>query len=112
GDLGEAASDFEQVGTETGVEADHRAIAGIGLDSARWAQRSSSSAPGFWPGSGGTTEVALARAAAKGRARANPPAIDAKSLMKIADAGDRKTLSSRGRRYLIEIYLAAGAPQP
>src|SRR5262249_45526168 len=111
GDFREAARYFEQVRADTGVDADHRAIAGIGLDSARFAQRSSSSAPGFWPGSGGTAEVALARAAAQGRARANPPAIDAKSLKKIADAGDRKTLSPRGRRYLIEIYLAAGAPE-
>src|SRR5262244_4031775 len=40
GDFREAARYFEQVRADTGVDADHRAIAGIGLDSARFAQRS------------------------------------------------------------------------
>ena len=55
----------------------------------------------------GSPEIILARAAAQGRARV----VDAKSLRRLADDSGRAGESSpRARRYLIEIYLAAGAP--
>ncbi|MGH8706569.1 MAG: hypothetical protein ACREVD_00715, partial [Burkholderiales bacterium] len=63
----------------------------------------------LWSGaarSGGASEIALARAAAQGSARV----LDAKSLLRVADdSGRAGELSPRARRYLIEIYLAAGA---
>ena len=101
----DAARHFEQVRADPGIDGDHRALAGIGLGSAVWPGQPDK-AKSLWKAAGGGHEVALARAAAQGRAGAG----DAKSLKKIADASDRKTLSPRGRRYLIEIYLAAGAP--
>ncbi len=91
----------------------YRAIAGIGLGSALWAQHDAERARGLWApdssirGQGGAAEVALARAAAQGRARV----VDVKSLLQVADdTGRARGLSPRARRYLIEIYLAAGAP--
>jgi tetratricopeptide (TPR) repeat protein len=58
-------------------------------------------------GADGAAEITLARAAAQARAAA----VDVKSLRRVADdAGGARELSPRARRYLIEIYLAAGAP--
>lgn len=119
GDARAAARHFEQVRADASVESRHRAIAGIGLGSALWAQRDAERARGLWakaaPDSGaqgqagadGAPEVALARAAAQGRARA----VDAKTLRRVADDAGARELSPRARRYLIEIYLAAGAPE-
>jgi hypothetical protein len=114
-----AGRHFEQVRADAGVDARYRAIAGIGLGSVLWAQRDAERARGLWAGAtpdpgargqadaGAAAEVALARAAAQGRARA----VDAKSLLRAADDNGRaRDLSPRARRYLIEIYLAAGAP--
>jgi len=110
GDARAAARHFEQVRADAGVQGRHRAIADIGLGSALWAQRDAERARGFWAAvadAGHATEIALARAAAQGRARV----VDAKSLLRVADDNGRaRDLSPRARRYLIEIYLAAGSP--
>jgi tetratricopeptide (TPR) repeat protein len=106
GNAREAARNFEQVRTDSGVESHYRAIASIGLGSALWAQRDAERARRLWSGAGGAAEISLARAAAQGRARV----VDAKSLLRVADdTGRARELSPRARRYLIEIYLAAGA---
>ena len=107
GNAREAGRHFEQVRADTGIESRYRAIAGIGLGSALWARRDSERARGLWAGAAGSPEIVLARAAAQGRARV----VDAKSLRRLADDSGRAGESSpRARRYLIEIYLAAGAP--
>jgi len=107
GNAREAGKHFEQVRADTGIESRYRALAGIGLGSALWAQRDSERARGLWAGAAGSPEIVLARAAAQGRARV----VDAKSLRRVADDSGRAGESSpRARRYLIEIYLAAGAP--
>ena len=125
GDAREAGRHFEQVRADSGVESRYRAIAGIGLGSALWAQHDAERARGLWSpdssargqapdssirgqaGAGGAAEITLARAAAQGRARV----VDVKSLLQVADdTGRARELSPRARRYLIEIYLAAGAP--
>jgi len=111
GDARAAARHFEQVRTDAGIEGRYRAIAGIGLGSALWAQRDAERARGLWAkeaGADGAPELALARAAARGHARA----VDAKTLRRVADEAAARELSPRSRRYLIEIYLAAGAPEP
>jgi tetratricopeptide (TPR) repeat protein len=109
GNARDAARLFERVRADSGVESHYRAIAAIGLGSALWAQRDVERARGLWSaavGAGGAAEITLARAAAQGRARA----VDAKTLRRVADeAGRASGLSPRARRYLIEIYLAAGA---
>jgi hypothetical protein len=62
----------------------------------------------LWAGGGDELEVRLARAAAQGRAAV----LDARALREIAErASSAKDLSVRARRYLIEIYLAAEAPE-
>jgi hypothetical protein len=107
GNAREAARHFEQVRADPGIERRYRAIAGIGLGSALWAQHDSDRARGLWAGAAGSPEIVLARAAAQGRARV----VDAKSLRRVADDSGRAGESSpRARRYLIEVYLAAGAP--
>jgi len=107
GDAREAARHFEQVRTDSGVESRYRAIASVGLGSVLWAQRNPERARGLWAGAGGAGEIALARAAAQGRAGV----ADAKSLQRVADDASRvRELPTRSRRYLIEIYLATGAP--
>src|SRR6267378_261437 len=107
GNAREAARHFEQVRADSGVESRYRAIASIGLGSVLWTQRDAARARGLWSGAAGAAEIALARAAAQARARA----VDVKSLRRVADdAGDGRELSPRARRYLIEIYLAVGAP--
>src|SRR5438046_10458732 len=61
----------------------------------------------MWACPGGPTHVALARAAARSGAQL----VDMKSLRRGADdASLAPELSPRTRRYLIEIYTAAGAP--
>jgi hypothetical protein len=108
GNARDAARLFEQVRADAGVESRYRAIAGIGLGSALWAQRDAARARSLWASGGDSAEIALARAAAQGRART----VDAKSLARVADeAGGAGELSPRARRYLIEIYVAAGAPE-
>jgi tetratricopeptide (TPR) repeat protein len=108
GNAREAARHFEQVRADPAIESRYRAIASIGLGSALWAQRDAERARGLWSGAagaGGATEITLARAAAQGRARV----VGVKSLLRVADdTGRARELSSRARRYLIEIYLAAG----
>ncbi len=106
GDASEAGRHFDLVRGDPGLDARQRAIASIGLGSVWWARREPARARGLWAGAGGAVEVALARAAAQGRAGD----ADAKSLRRIADAAAGTTLSSRARRHLIEIYLAAGVP--
>jgi len=107
GNAREARRLFEQARADAGVESRYRAIAAVGLGSALWAQRDTARARALWAAASGTPEVALARAAAEGRARA----ADTKSLARAADdAAGARELSPRARRYLIEIYLSAGAP--
>lgn len=116
GNAAAAGRHFEQVRTDAGVESQYRAIASIGLGSVLWARREAEKARGLWSGAapdssvrgqGGAAEITLARAAAQGRARV----VDVKSLRRVADDASRARESSpRARRYLIEIYLAAGAP--
>jgi hypothetical protein len=92
-----AARHFERVHADSSIDSRHRAIAAIALGLRE---------PGA--GAGDALEVRLARAAAQGRGRV----IDAKSLKRVADAAAaEKNLSPRARRYLIEIYLAAGVPE-
>jgi len=107
GDAQGAARHFEQVHADTSIDGPHRALAGIGLGSALWARGDAPRAHSLWSGAAGSPEVALARAAARGRAKA----ADANSLRRQADDAARGKLSPRARRYLIEIYLAAGSPE-
>jgi tetratricopeptide (TPR) repeat protein len=106
----EAARHFEQVRADPAIETRYRAIASIGLGSVLWTQRDAGRARGLWSGAAGAdgaAEIVLARAAAQAGARA----VDVQSLRRVADgAGNARELSPRARRYLIEIYLAAGAP--
>jgi hypothetical protein len=107
GSAAAAGRHFEQARADSGLESRYRAIAGVGLGSALWEQRDAERARGMWAGAGGAAEIALARAAAQGRAQVG----DAKSLQRVADDASRvRELSPRTRRYLIEIYLATGAP--
>jgi tetratricopeptide (TPR) repeat protein len=107
GNAREAARHFEQVRADPAIESRYQAIASVGLGSVLWAQRDLQRARSVWARAGGVEEIALARAAAQGRAQA----VDVKSLRRVADdAGNARELSPRARRYLIEIYLAAGAP--
>jgi tetratricopeptide (TPR) repeat protein len=109
GNAREAARHFKQVSADPAIESRHRAIADIGLGSALWAQRDAERARSFWSGAaraGGAAEITLARAAAQGGARV----VDGKSLLRVADDNGRTAeLSPRAQRYLIEIYVAAGA---
>jgi tetratricopeptide (TPR) repeat protein len=107
GNAREAARHFERVRADSGVEGRYRAIAGIGLGSALWAQRDAERARKLWSGAHDAVEVRLARAAAQGRARA----VDVNTLKTLGEeARHAGELSPRARRYLIEIFLAAGAP--
>ena len=107
GNAAAAGRHFEQVRADPGIESQYRAIAGVGLGSVLWARREAEKARGLWSSAGGAAEITLARAAAQGRARV----VDVKSLRRVADDASRARESSpRARRYLIEIYLAAGAP--
>jgi hypothetical protein len=88
GDAREAARHFARFRADPGVDSLHRAIAGIGLGAAVKSD---------------ALEVRLASAA---RVR------DVKKLKNVADAAAvEKSLSPRARRYLMEIYLAAGEPE-
>ena len=108
GNAREAAQNFERVRADSGVERNHRAIAAIGLGTALWAQRDFERARKLWSGADDALEVKLARAAAQARTKQ----FDLKKLREVADsAAGEKGLSLRTQRYLIEIYLAAGAPE-
>jgi tetratricopeptide (TPR) repeat protein len=108
GNAREAAQHFERVRADSGVERNHRAIAAIGLGTALWAQRDFEHARKLWSGAAEALEVKLARAAAQARTKQ----FDLKQLREVADsAAGEKGLSLRTQRYLIEIYLAAGAPE-
>src|SRR5207245_5813427 len=107
GNAAEARRHFEQVRADPGIEKRFQTIAGVGLGSVLWAQRDAKGARGVWAATGGAAEIALARAAAQGDAQL----VDVKSLRRVADdASLAPELSPRTRRYLIEIYTAAGAP--
>ena len=107
GNAAEARRHFEQARADPGIEKRYQTIAGVGLGSVLWAQRDAKGARGMWAGTGGAAEIALARAAAQGSAQL----MDTKSLQRVADdASLAPELSPRTRRYLIEIYTAAGAP--
>ena len=107
GNAAEARRHFEQVRADPGIEKRYQAIASVGLGSVLWAQRDAKGARGMWAVTGGAAEIALARAAAQGGAQL----VDMKSLRRVADdASLAPELSPRTRRYLIEIYLATGAP--
>jgi tetratricopeptide (TPR) repeat protein len=108
GNAREAARQFERVRADTAVEGLYRAIAGIGLGAAFWAQGETARARKLWSEARqDAVEVRLARTAAQGRARA----VDINTLKALAEeAKAAGELSPRARRYLIEIYLAAGAP--
>ena len=108
GNAREAARHFERARADSGLESRYRAIAAIGLGSALWTQRSPERASELWAAAGDAAEPRLARAAAQGRAGI----LDEKILLRVADdVRDTKDLSPRARRYVIEIYLAAGAPE-
>src|SRR2546427_11584383 len=107
GNAAEARRHFEQVRADAGIEKRFQAIAGVGLGSVLWAQRDAKGARGVWAATGGAAEIALARAAAPGDAQL----ADVQSLRRVADdASLAPELSPRTRRYLIEIYTAARAP--
>jgi tetratricopeptide (TPR) repeat protein len=108
GNAREAARHFERVRADPGVDGHYRSIAGIGLGAAFWAQGESARARKLWSEPPqDAIEIRLARAAAQGRAGV----LDAKTLQRVADdARGEKYLSPRTRRYLVEIYLAAAAP--
>jgi len=116
GNAAAAGRHFEQVRADPGIESRYQAIASVGLGSVLWAQHDPERARGLWAGAapdssvrgqGGAAEITLARAAAQGRAQL----VDVKSLQRMADDASRaRELSPRTRRYLIEIYLATGAP--
>jgi tetratricopeptide (TPR) repeat protein len=103
----DAGRHFEQVRADAGVDGPHRALAGVGLGSALWARRDISRARALWSAASGSAELALARAAAEGRAGV----ADAKALKRLADDSLRSAASPRARRYLVEVYLAAGTPE-
>ena len=107
GSAAAAGRHFEQARADSMLESRYRAIAGVGLGSALWEQRDAERARNMWAAPGAAAEITLARAAAQGRAQV----VDAKSLQRVADdASHAPELSPRARRYLIEIYTAAGAP--
>ncbi len=88
----EAVQHFERFRADKSIDPGHRAIATIGLGN-------------IVSSKGDATEVRLARAAAQ-------RFVEPKASKEVADAaGATKNLSARARRYLIEIYLAAGAPE-
>jgi len=108
GNAREAARHFDRVRGDAGVDGHYRSIAGIGLGAAFWAQGENARARKLWSEPPqDAIEIRLARAAAQGHAGI----LDPKTLQRVADdARGAKYLSSRARRYLVEIYLAAGAP--
>ena len=108
GNAREAARHFERVRGDVGVDGHYRSIAGIGLGAAFWAQGETARARKLWSEpQQDAIEIRLARAAAQGHAGV----LDPKTLQRVADdARGTKDLSSRARRYLVEIYLAAAAP--
>jgi len=109
GDAREAVRHFERVRADPNVDAHHRSIADIGLGAALSAQGDTARARKLWAGTQqDAIEIRLARAAAQVRARA----VDPKLPRQLADsAAAEKGLSARARRYVIEIYLAAGAAE-
>jgi len=108
GSAADAARHFEKLGVDFRDDAHHQAIADIGFGSALWANKDNERARGLWAAAGSDLETRLARAAAEGRAGV----ADAKSLQEVAhEAARAREISPRARRYLIEIYLAAGAPE-
>ena len=109
GDAREAARHFERVRADPNVDPHYRSIADIGLGAALSAQGDTARARKLWSGTQqDAIEIRLARAAAQGRAGV----LDPKTLQRVADdARGTKDLSSRARRYVIEIYLAAGAAE-
>jgi tetratricopeptide (TPR) repeat protein len=108
GNVREAAQHFERVRADPGVDGHYRSIAGIGLGAALWAQGDTARARRLWSEPPqDAIEIRLARAAAQGHAGV----LDPTALRRVADdARGEKYLSSRARRYLVEIYLAAAAP--
>ncbi len=108
GNAAEAARHFEQSRKDAGIDKSSQAIATVGLGSAAWARRQKESARGLWAGVGSSPVVTLARMAAE----AQVGVVDAKAMLRAADEASRaRELPIRARRYLIEIYLAAGAPE-
>jgi tetratricopeptide (TPR) repeat protein len=108
GSAREAARHFERVRSDSAVELRYRALASVGLAAALWALGDAERARKLWGSAGDELEVRLARAAAQGRARA----VDVNTLKTLAEEAKRAgDLSPRARRYLVEIYLAAGAPE-
>ena len=69
GNAAAAGRHFEQARGDSGLESRYRAIAGVGLGSVLWAQRDAERARGMWAAPGAAAEIALARAAAQGRAQ-------------------------------------------
>lgn len=109
GNAREAARHFERVRGDAGVDGHYRSIAGVGLGAAFWAQGETARARKLWSEpQQDAIEIRLARAAAQGRAGV----LDSKILQRVADdARGTRDLSTRARRYVIEIYLAAGAAE-
>jgi hypothetical protein len=108
GNAAEAVRYFEQITNDATMEKPAQAFATVGLGSAAWARKDGERARGLWSGIGSSQEVTLARAAAEAQAGV----VDAKTSLRLADeASGKRDLSVRARRYLIEIYLAAGAPE-
>lgn len=108
GNADAAARHFKPLSAKSGLDARHAGFAQIGLGSTAWLRKQSRNARRLWAGAGKTPDVALARAAAE----AGAGAADAQTSLRAADDATRaRDLSPRARRYLIEIYLAAGAPE-
>lgn len=108
GNAVDAARHFTRLRAKSGLDARHVGFARIGRGSTAWKRKQTRSARALWAGAGQAPDVALARAAAEAGAGAG----DAQSLLRVADDASRaRKLSPRARRYLIEIYLAAGAPE-
>lgn len=108
GNAADAARLFEPLHTDAALGQPTQALATVGLGSAVWLRKENDRARGLWSGVATTQELSLARAAAEAQAGV----ADVAALRHLADNVSAKTgLSVRSRRYLIEIYLAVGAPE-
>ncbi len=108
GDTTEAGRYFDQLRADVGVDAAYLALAQVGLGSVAWSRKQTDRARALWNVAGSAPNVALARAAAQASAGDG----DVKTWLRVADDVNRgRELAPRVRRYLLEIYLAAGVPE-
>ncbi len=108
GNAAEATRHFEQARTDFAGAARDQSLAAVGLGNVLWVSKENNRARSLWGGITSAPDAVLARTAAEARAGVT----DAKSLLRTADAAaTARDLSPRARRYLMEIYLAADAPE-